>query len=187
VIYTHNHIDHWGGVKGVISDEDVRAGKVRVIAPGGFMKETISENVMVGNAMTRRAAYLFGMFLPRGPEGQVDGGMGKTASAGTITLIAPTEEIIKTGQEMIIDGVKFIFQLCPGTEAPVEMNFFLPEFKALCIPENATASLHNLLTPRGALVRDGKAWAYFIDEAIDLFGDQAEVCFNTHHPMPPLF
>jgi alkyl sulfatase BDS1-like metallo-beta-lactamase superfamily hydrolase len=181
VIYTHNHIDHWGGVKGIISDEDVRAGKVRVIAPGGFMKETISENVMVGNAMTRRATYMFGMFLPRGPTGQVDGGMGKTASAGTISLIAPTEEVTKTGQELIIDGVKFIFQLCPGTEAPVEMNFYLPEFKALCIPENTTASLHNLLTPRGALVRDGKAWAYYIDEAIDLFGEQAEVCFNTHH------
>ena len=181
VIYTHNHIDHWGGVKGVISEEDVKAGKVRVIAPAGFMKETISENVMVGNAMTRRATYMFGMFLPRGPEGQVDGGMGKTASAGTITMIAPTEEVTKTGQEMIIDGVKFVFQLCPGTEAPVEMNFYLPEFKALCIPENTTASLHNLLTPRGALVRDGKAWAYYIDEAIDLFGDQAEVCFNTHH------
>lgn len=181
VIYTHNHIDHWGGVKGIISDEDVKAGKVRVIAPEGFMKETISENVQVGNAMTRRATYMFGTFLPRGPTGQVDAGMGKTASTGTITLIAPTEEVSKTGQEMIIDGVKFIFQLCPGTEAPVEMNFYLPEFKALCIPENTTASLHNLLTPRGALVRDGKAWAYFIDEAMDLFGDRAEVCFNTHH------
>jgi alkyl sulfatase BDS1-like metallo-beta-lactamase superfamily hydrolase len=181
VIYTHNHIDHWGGVKGIISDEDVKAGKVRVIAPEGFMKETISENILVGNAMTRRATYMFGIFLPKGPRGQVDGGMGKTASTGTITLIAPTEEVSKTGQEKIIDGVKFIFQLCPGTEAPVEMNFYLPEFKALCIPENTTASLHNLLTPRGALVRDGKAWAYFIDEAIDLFGDRAEVCFNTHH------
>ena len=181
VIYTHNHVDHWGGVKGIISDEDVKTGKVRVIAPEGFMKETVSENIMVGNAMTRRATYMFGTFLPRGPTGQVDGGMGKAASMGTVTLIAPTEEVRKTGQEMIIDGVKFIFQLCPGTEAPVEMNFYLPEFKALCIPENTTASLHNLLTPRGALVRDGKAWAYFIDEAIDLFGDQAEVCFNTHH------
>jgi alkyl sulfatase BDS1-like metallo-beta-lactamase superfamily hydrolase len=181
VIYTHNHIDHWGGVKGIISDEDVKAGKVRVIAPEGFMKETISENILVGNAMTRRATYMFGIFLPRGPTGQVDGGMGKTASTGTITLIAPTEEVSKTGQEKIIDGVKFIFQLCPGTEAPVEMNFYLPEFKALCIPENTTASLHNLLTPRGALVRDGKAWAYFIDEAIDLFGERVEVCFNTHH------
>ncbi len=181
VIYTHNHIDHWGGVKGIISEEDVKAGKVRVIAPEGFMKETISENILAGNAMIRRATYMFGIFLPRGPTGQVDAGMGKTASTGTNTLIAPTEEVGKTGREMIIDGVKFIFQLCPGTEAPVEMNFYLPEFKALCIPENTTASLHNLLTPRGALVRDGKAWAYFIDEAIDLFGDRVDVCFNTHH------
>ena len=181
VIYTHSHMDHWGGVKGVISDEDVRAGKVRVIAPEGFMREAISENVMAGNAMVRRATYMFGPFLPKGPTGQVDGGVGKTLPTGTNTLIAPTEEIGKTGQELVIDGVKFIFQLCPNTEAPVEMNFYLPEFRALCIPENATASLHNFLTPRGALVRDGKAWAYFIDEAIDLFGGQAEVCFNTHH------
>jgi alkyl sulfatase BDS1-like metallo-beta-lactamase superfamily hydrolase len=181
VIYTHNHIDHWGGVKGIISDEDVKTGGGRVIAPEGFMKETISENIMVGNAMNRRATYMFGTFLTRGPTGQVDGGVGKGISTGTYTLIAPTEEVGKTGQEMIIDGVKFIFQLCPGTEAPVEMNFYLPDFKALFIPENATASLHNLLTPRGANVRDGKAWAYFIDEAIDLFGDRAEVCLNTHH------
>ncbi len=181
VIYTHNHIDHWGGVKGIITEEEVKAGKVRIIAPEGFMKETVSENILAGNAMIRRATYMFGTFLPRGPTGQVDAGMGKTASTGTNTLIAPTEEVSKTGQEMIIDGVKFIFQPCPGTEAPVEMNFYLPEFTALCIPENATASLPNLLTPRGALVRDGKAWAYFIDEAIDLFGDRVEVCFNTHH------
>ncbi|MBN1614005.1 MAG: MBL fold metallo-hydrolase [Deltaproteobacteria bacterium] len=181
VIYTHNHIDHWGGVKGIISDDDVRAGKVRVIAPEGFMRETISENVMAGNAMTRRATYMFGMFLPRGPEGQVGTGIGETASKGTITLIAPTEEITRTGQELIIDGVRFIFQLCPDTEAPVEMNFYLPEFKALCIAEITTAGLHNLLTPRGALVRDGKAWAHHIDEAIDLFGDQTEVFFNCHH------
>ncbi len=181
VIYTHNHLDHWGGVKGVVTDGDVRAGKVRIIAPAGFMKETISENIMAGNAMTRRATYMFGVFLPRGPTGQVDGGMGKGASTGTFTLIAPTEEVERTGQEMTIDGVHVVFQLCPGTEAPAEMNFYLPDFKALCIPENTTASLHNLLTPRGALIRDGKAWASYIDEAIDLFGDRVEVCFNTHH------
>jgi alkyl sulfatase BDS1-like metallo-beta-lactamase superfamily hydrolase len=181
VIYTHSHVDHWGGVKGIVSDEDVKAGNVRIIAPEGFMKEAISENVMVGNAMARRASYMFGTFLGQGPQGQIDAGVGKTASNGTVSLIAPTEEITKTGQELTIDGVKFIFQLVPGTEAPVEMNLFLPQMKALCIPENCTASLHNLLTPRGALVRDGKAWAYFIDEAIDLFGEKAEVLFNTHH------
>jgi alkyl sulfatase BDS1-like metallo-beta-lactamase superfamily hydrolase len=181
VIYTHSHVDHWGGVKGIVSDEDVKAGRVRIIAPQGFMKEAISENLLVGNAMARRATYMFGTFLAKGPEGQVDAGMGKTASNGTVSLIAPTEEIIKTGQELTLDDVKFIFQLVPGTEAPVEMNLYLPQMKALCIAENCTASLHNLLTPRGALVRDGKAWAYFIDEAIDLFGEKTEVLFNTHH------
>ena len=181
VIYTHSHVDHWGGVKGIVSDEDVKSGRVRIIAPEGFMKEAISENIMVGNAMGRRATYMFGTFLEKGPKGQVDAGMGKTASNGTISLIAPTEEIIKTGQELTIDDVKFIFQLVPGTEAPVEMNLFLPQMKALCLAENCTASLHNFLTPRGALVRDGKAWAHFIDEAIELFGDKAEVVFNTHH------
>jgi len=181
VIYTHSHVDHWGGVKGIVSDEDVKAGRVRIIAPEGFMKEAISENVMVGNAMARRATYMFGPFLGNGPKGQVDAGMGKTTSNGTVSLIPPTEEIIKTGQELTIDDVKFIFQLTPGTEAPVEMNFYLPQMKALCIAENCTASLHNLLTPRGALVRDGKAWAYFIDEAIELFGDKTEVVFHCHH------
>ena len=181
VIYTHSHVDHWGGVKGIVSEEDVKAGRVRIIAPEGFMREAISENIMVGNAMARRATYMFGTFLAKGPKGQVDAGVGKTTSNGTVSLIAPTEEIIKTGQELTVDDVQFVFQLVPGTEAPVEMNFYLPQMKALCIAENCTASLHNLLTPRGALVRDGKAWAHFIDEAIELFGDQTEVLFNTHH------
>ncbi len=181
VVYTHSHVDHWGGVKGIVSNEDVKAGRVRIIAPEGFMKEAVSENVMVGNAMARRATYMFGPFLERGSRGQVDAGMGKTSSNGTISLIAPTEDIAKTGQELIIDDIRFIFQLTPGTEAPVEMNFYLPQMRALCIAENCTASLHNLLTPRGALVRDGKAWAHSIDEAIDLFGDKTEVLFNCHH------
>ena len=181
VIYTHSHVDHWGGVKGIVSDEDVKAGRVRIIAPDGFMKEAISENIMVGNAMARRATYMFGTLLAKDPKGQVDAGVGKTISNGTISLIAPTEEINKSGQELTIDGMQFIFQLTPGTEAPVEMNFYLPQMRALCIAENCTATLHNLLTPRGALVRDAKAWAYFIDEAIELFGDKTDVVFNTHH------
>jgi alkyl sulfatase BDS1-like metallo-beta-lactamase superfamily hydrolase len=181
VIYTHSHVDHWGGVKGIVAEEEVKAGRVRIIAPEGFMKEAVSENIMAGNAMSRRATYMFGTFLAKGPKGQVDAGMGKTASNGTVSLIPPTEEITKTGQELTVDDVKFIFQLAPGTEAPVEMNFYLPQMKALCIAENCTASLHNLLTPRGALVRDGKAWAYYIEEAIELFGDRTEVVFNTHH------
>jgi alkyl sulfatase BDS1-like metallo-beta-lactamase superfamily hydrolase len=181
VIYTHSHVDHWGGVKGVISAEDVKAGKVRIIAPEGMMAEAISENVMAGNAMARRATYMFGTILPKGPKGQVDAGVGKTTSSGTVSFIPPTEEIKQPVQEMTIDGVQFVFQQVPGTEAPVEMNFYLPERKALCIAEIATASLHNLLTPRGALIRDGRAWYRSIDEAIDLFGSQAEVVFPTHH------
>jgi alkyl sulfatase BDS1-like metallo-beta-lactamase superfamily hydrolase len=145
------------------------------------MKEAVSENIVAGNAMARRAAYMFGAFLEKGPKGQVDAGMGKAASGGTVSLIPPTEEITKTGQELTVDGIPIVFQLVPGTEAPVEMNFYLPRMKALCIPENCTASLHNLLTPRGAPVRDARAWAYFIDEAIGLFGGKTEVVFNTHH------
>jgi alkyl sulfatase BDS1-like metallo-beta-lactamase superfamily hydrolase len=181
VIYTHSHVDHWGGVKGIVSDEEVKAGRVRIIAPEGFMKEAVSENIMVGNAMARRATYMFGTFVANGPKGQVDAGIGKTTSDGTVSLIVPTDEIVKTGQELTVDDVQFIFQLTPGTEAPVEMNFYLPQMKTLGIAENCTASLHNLLTPRGALVRDGKAWAYFIDEAIELFGHETEVLLNTHH------
>ena len=181
VIYTHSHVDHWGGVKGIVSDEDVKSRKVRIIAPEGMMAEAISENVMAGNAMARRATYMFGSILSKGPKGQVDAGVGKTTSSGTISFIAPTEEIKKPIQQISIDGVKFIFQQVPGTEAPVEMNFYLPDLKALCIAENSTASLHNLLTPRGAQVRDGRAWSRSIDEAIDLFGSDAEVLFPTHH------
>jgi alkyl sulfatase BDS1-like metallo-beta-lactamase superfamily hydrolase len=181
VIYTHSHVDHWGGVKGVVSEEDVKVGKVRIIAPEGMMAEAISENVMAGNAMARRSTYMFGSILSKGPAGQVDAGMGKTTSSGTVSFIPPTDEITKPVQEMTIDGVRFVFQQVPQTEAPVEMNFYLPDLKALCIAEDATGSLHNLLTPRGAQVRDGRAWAKSIDEAIDLFANDAEALFPTHH------
>ncbi len=181
VIYTHSHVDHWGGVKGVVSAEDVKAGKVRIIAPEGMMEEVISENVMAGNAMARRSTYMFGSILPKGPAGQVDAGLGKTTSSGTVSIIPPTDEITKPVQEMAIDGVRFVFQQVPQTEAPVEMNFYLPDVKALCIPENTTAGLHNFLTPRGAQVRDGRAWSKAIDEAIDLFAGDTEVLFASHH------
>lgn len=181
VIYTHSHVDHWGGVKGVVSEEDIKARKVRILAPEGFTREAINENVMARNAMGRRATYMFGSILQKGPTGQVDAGIGKTASSGTVSFIMPNEEIKQHIQEVTIDGVPFIFQQVPGTEAPVEMNFYLPKQKALCIAEITTASLHNLLTPRGAQVRDGLAWSKAIAEAIDLFGSDAEVLFPTHH------
>jgi len=180
-IYTHSHVDHWVGVRGIITAEEVASGKVRIIAPAGMVEEAVNENVLAGNAMARRAAYMFGNLLPKGPKGQVDAGIGKAVSTGTVSLIPPTEEIATPVQEMTIDGVRFVFQQTPGTEAPVEMNFHLPDLKALCIAENVSAGLHNLLTPRGALVRDGRAWARFIDEAIDRFAGDTEVVFTTHH------
>jgi len=181
VIYSHSHVDHFGGVKGVVSEEDVMAGKVKIIAPQGFMYYAISENLVAGNAMARRAVYMFGSHLDKGPEGQVDAGIGKTKSNGYISLIAPTHTIMKTGEEMTVDGVKMVFQYTPGTEAPVEMNTFFPDFNALWMAENCNHSMHNLYTPRGAEVRDAKAWSDFIQEAIELYGDKSHVVFLSHH------
>jgi len=181
VIYTHSHIDHWAGVKGIISEEEVKTGKVKIIASQGFLEEAVSENVMAGNAMTRRAAYMYGNLLPKGPQGQVDAGLGKTVASGTVTIIAPNDIINKTGETRVIDGVKIVFQYTPNTEAPTEMNFYFPQYKALCIAENCTHTLHNLYTLRGAKVRDAKAWAFFLNETIDLFGAKSEVMFASHH------
>lgn len=180
VIYTHSHVDHFGGVKGVISQDDVDGG-VPVIAPQGFLESAIAENVYAGTAMARRAGYMYGAALPRGPEGGIGAGLGQTTSTGTVSLIAPTTEITRTGQELAVDGVRMIFQLAPGTEAPAEMHFLFPDRSALCMAENATHTLHNLLTLRGALVRDPHAWARYLTEAIEMFGDRAEVAFASHH------
>lgn len=181
VIYTHSHADHFGGVKGVVSEADVKAGRVRIIAPRGFMEHAVSENVYAGVAMGRRAVYMFGPFLPKGPRGQVDAGLGKTISTGVPTLLAPTDIIDRTGQTMTVDGVQFVFQYTPDTEAPAEMNFYLPQFRALCMAENVSHNMHNLVPPRGALVRDAKAWAHYLDEAIDLFARKTDVLFISHH------
>jgi alkyl sulfatase BDS1-like metallo-beta-lactamase superfamily hydrolase len=180
VIYTHSHVDHWGGVKGVVSEKDAKSGKVKVVASQGFLEAAISENVFVGNAMNRRAFYMYGTLLPKGPKGHVDNGLGKYISDGSVTIIPPTNIISKTGQTLTIDGVKIVFQYTPDTEAPTEMNFYFPQFKALCMAENCTHNLHNLYTLRGAKVRDAKAWSYFLNEAIDLFGDKTEVMFASH-------
>jgi alkyl sulfatase BDS1-like metallo-beta-lactamase superfamily hydrolase len=181
VIYTHSHVDHFGGVKGVTTQEAVDAGDVPVIAPVGFMEHAIAENVYAGTAMGRRAGYMYGAALDRGVTGQVGGGLGQTTSIGTITLIKPTLDISTTGHEEIVDGVRIVFQMAPGTEAPAEMHFYFPDFKALCMAENATHTLHNLLTLRGAVVRDPHAWSGYLTEAIDLFGADAEVAFASHH------
>ena len=181
VIYTHSHVDHWGGVKGVISEEEVKDGKVKVIAPEHFLEHAISENVITGNVMSRRAAYMYGSLLPRNPRGQVGAGLGQTTSAGTITLIEPTDYVTETGQTITVDGVEIEFQMTPGTEAPAEMNFLFPQYRALCMAENCTHNMHNLYTLRGAQVRDPKAWAHYIDEAIDHFAGKWDVIFASHH------
>lgn len=181
VIYTHSHADHYGGVKGVISEEDVRSGKTKIFAPDGFLKEAVAENIYAGNAMARRAQYQYGPVLPRSVKGQLDAGLGKTTSFGTPTLIAPTDLIKTTGERRTIDGVEFVFQMAPATEAPAEMLFYLPQMKALCAAEDLTHTLHNLYTLRGAQVRDAVAWWKTINLAIESFGDKTEVVFAQHH------
>jgi alkyl sulfatase BDS1-like metallo-beta-lactamase superfamily hydrolase len=181
VLYTHSHIDHYGGVKGVVSEEEVKAGKVKIIAPEGFLKAALAENVMAGAAMSRRAQYMYGVLLPPGPKGQVTAGLGVTTSTGTVTLIPPTDTITKTGQGMTIDGLKFVFQLVPDTEAPAEMHFYLPQLKVLCTAENCTHTLHNLYTLRGAKIRDALAWSKYLNEALERWGDKSEVLLSVHH------
>lgn len=176
VIYTHSHVDHFGGVRGVVPD----SSGVEIIAPDGFMEHAVTENVIAGNAMGRRALYQFGSGLAPGPEGQMSSGIGLAVSAGTFTLIPPTRTISRTGEELTIDGVRFVFQLTPETEAPAEMNFFLPDLGVLCLAENANVSMHNVLTPRGALVRDAKAWADYLTESLRLYGAQSQVLVTSH-------
>jgi alkyl sulfatase BDS1-like metallo-beta-lactamase superfamily hydrolase len=179
LLYTHSHIDHFGGARAVLSDEDLERG-VPVIAPEGFIVEAVSENVLAGTAMTRRASYMFGFLLARGPRGHVDSGLGKASTPGSFGLIRPSEIVSETGTEMTLDGVRLVFQNTPGAEAPAEMMFYFPDLKALCGAENVSHVLHNLYTPRGAKVRDALRWSAYIDEAIALFGD-AEVLFASHH------
>ncbi len=181
LIYTHSHVDHFGGAKGVISTEDVEAGCVPVLAPSGFLEHAVSENVFAGTAMGRRAGYMYGALLERGPEGQVGAGLGQTTSLGTITLIPPTVEIRETGQTEFVDGIEMSFQLTPGTEAPAEMNIHFPASRVLCVADNVARSMHNILTLRGALVRDPRVWAGYLDETIELYGGESEVLFSGHH------
>ncbi len=180
VLYTHSHVDHFGGVLGVVDPNDVLAGRVPVLAPTGFLEHAISENVYAGTAMARRAAYMFGVLLDREPAGQVGTGLGMTVSNGSVGIVAPTLEIEQTGQEETIDGITMIFQMTPGSEAPAEMNFLFPEHRALCIAENATHNLHNIITPRGALVRDARLWSRYLGEAIDLFGERCDALLAGH-------
>ncbi len=181
VIYTHSHVDHFGGVKGVTTQADVDAGRCSIIAPEGLVEHAVAENVYAGTAMARRAGYMYGAVLERGPRGQVGAGLGQTTSAGTVTLILPTDSITSTGETRVLDGIRMEFQLTPGTEAPAEMNVLFPDRHALCMAENATHTLHNLLTLRGALVRDPRIWSRYLTEAIDRFAGRFDVVFASHH------
>ncbi|WP_437130119.1 alkyl/aryl-sulfatase [Vibrio diabolicus] len=181
VFYSHSHIDHFGGVRGIVDEEDVISGKVPIVASQGFTEHAVSENVIAGNAMGRRAVYMYGALLPRNEKGGVNGGLGQTTSTGVATMIKPTDIIEKTGEERTIDGVKMVFQYTPGTEAPTEMNIWFPDKQALWMAENTTNTMHNILTLRGAQVRDALKWSSYLQETIDMWGDDVQVKFQSHH------
>ncbi|HKB40631.1 MAG TPA: alkyl sulfatase dimerization domain-containing protein [Gemmataceae bacterium] len=181
VIYSHSHVDHWGGLRGLVKDADLKSGKVPIIAPRDFMVHTISENVYAGNAMNRRLFYQYGLLLPAAPHGYVGQGLGQAASAGAVGLIAPTRIVEQPIEEFEVDGVQMVFQNTPNTEAPTEMNTYIPGMKALWMAENVTATLHNIYTLRGAPVRDPLNWSKYIAEALHRFGVEAEVLFASHH------
>tara|TARA_B100001540_G_scaffold250646_1_gene226669 strand:+ start:25 stop:2052 length:2028 start_codon:yes stop_codon:yes gene_type:complete len=176
VIFTHSHIDHFGGVLGVIGEQ----ADVEVIAPQGFLQEATSENVLAGTTMSRRAMYMYGSQLERSPRGHVGSGLGKAPALGSPGIAVPTRIVDHTGQRLVIDGVEFVFQNAPGSEAPAELTFYLPQQKAFCGAEVVSRNLHNLYTLRGARVRDALLWSHYIDEAIGLFPD-AQVYFGSHH------
>jgi alkyl sulfatase BDS1-like metallo-beta-lactamase superfamily hydrolase len=180
VVYSHSHADHWGGVRGVIDEADVRSGAVQVIAPTDFLEHAVAENVYAGNAMNRRMTYQYGTLLHRCPFGHVDQAIGKAVANGTPGLIAPTVSIGEPIEELTVDGVRMVFQNTPGTEAPVEMNTWFPDWKAFWAAENIVATVHNIYTLRGALVRDALEWSRQINRALYMFGADAEVMFASH-------
>jgi len=192
VIISHSHVDHYGGIKGLMAAEDaadrtlpieeqLSSGGIPIIVPEGFTEHAVSENVYAGKAMGRRANYQYGVLLEAGVTGKLAMGIGIGQSTGTVSFIAPTYEITQTGETLTIDGVELEFQLTPGTEAPAEMNTWLPQFNALWVAENCTGTLHNLYTLRGAQVRDGAAWARYITEAVSRYGERVEVTFQSHN------
>ncbi len=178
LIYTHSHGDHFGGALGVVSEAEAKA--IPIVAPDGFLEHAVSENLIAGNAMGRRALFQFGSPLAYGPEGRVSSGIGPTTSSGTISLLPPNDLVKKTGETRTIDGVQFEFQVTPNTEAPAELNFYLPQFRILSLAENANPTMHNILTPRGALVRDTKGWADYLTEALRLYGDKSDTLVTSH-------
>ena len=181
VIYTHSHLDHFAGVKGLISTEQVEKGEVMLIGPEHFFIESVNENLMAGNQMGRRASYMYGNVLPKSPEGTVGSGLGVTTAAGTVTIIEPTTDIGKTPQRLNVDGVEMVFMNTPGAEAPAELMFYMPGKKAFCQAEEINHTFHNLYTLRGAQVRNGLKWSKYIHEAIEMFGEEVQVSFGSHH------
>ena len=181
VILTHTHADHWGGLRGVLTEEEISGGQVPIIAPDGFMEYAVSENVIAGPAMHRRAQYQFGHFLPPGPCSHVDCGLGKAVALGSLALVAPNDLIIATGDTRTIDGIEYQFQMAPESEAPAELHFYLPKYKVLNLAENCNHTFHNLLPFRGAAVRDALAWSKYLAEALVLWGGKAEVLCGQHH------
>ena len=181
VIYTHSHVDHYGGVRGVVDEADVASGAVKIYAPEGFLEAAVAENVMAGNAMSRRASYMYGNLLPPDPKGQVGAGLGTTTSAGTVTLIPPTDIVTETGQKETIDGLTYEFLMAPGSEAPSEMLWFIEEKKALETAEDATHTLHNTYSLRGAKIREPLPWSKYLNQALTMWGDKVEVMFAQHH------
>ena len=181
VIYTHSHVDHYGGVRGIVNQADIDAGKVKIVAPEHFTEAAVGENIIAGNAMSRRASYMYGNLLPRGATGQVDGGLGKSTSSGEIGLALPTDWATETGQKITIDGVELQVLMAPESEAPSEFMFYIPKYKAFCAAEDACHTLHNLYTLRGAKVRDGLLWSKYLQQSLDMFGGEVEVLFTSHH------
>lgn len=180
VIFTHTHTDHWGGARGVLDDTALASG-VPLVAPDLFMEHAVSENIIAGPAMLRRAMYQFGPLLAKGPRGQIDCGLGKSMAAGSVALLRPTDLIKATGDRRTIDGVEFEFQMAPNSEAPAEMHFYIPRYKLLNLAENCTHNFHNLLPFRGADVRDALAWSKYLNEALQLWGGKAEAMCGQHH------
>lgn len=181
VILTHSHIDHFGGLAGVVSSEQIASGEVALIAPEHFLEESVSENVLAGTVMARRASYMYGMSLPRTPRGHVGSGLGQHPAIGTHTIDAPTHSISETGTTLVVDGVEMEFQHAPHTEAPAEMTVYFPQYQAWCGAEIVSRTMHNLYTLRGAQVRSALAWSSAIEQSRQLYGGRSQVVFNSHH------
>lgn len=181
VIYTHSHVDHYGGVRGIVDEADVTSGAVKIYAPEGFLEAAVAENVMAGTAMSRRASYMYGNLLKADPKGQVGAGLGTTTSAGTVTLIPPTNIVTETGQKETIDGLTYEFLMAPGSEAPSEMLWYIEEKKAIQTSEDATHTLHNTYSLRGAKIREPLPWSKYLNQALTMWGDEAEIIFAQHH------